>query len=46
MIIVGSGYWNIGIDRESGAVQMDTEAIQTMEPLGKIMAWLLKKLHE
>jgi len=46
MITVGSSYWNIGIGRESGAVAGDTEGIQTMENLGKNMAWLLKKLHE
>ena len=46
MITVGSSYWNIGIGRESGAVEGDTEGIQTMETLGKNMAWLLKKLHE
>jgi len=46
MIIVGSSYWNIGMGRESGAVEGDTEGMQTMEILGKNMAWLLKKLHE
>ena len=46
MIIVGSSYWNIGMGRESGAVEGDTEGMQTMETLGKNMAWLLKKLHE
>ena len=46
MIIVGSSYWNIGMGREIGAVEGDTEGMQTMEILGKNMAWLLKKLHE
>lgn len=46
MITVGSSYWNIGIGRESGEVEGDAEGIQTMETLGKNMAWLLKKLHE
>jgi len=46
MIIVGSSYWNIGMGRDSGAVEGDTEGMQTMEILGKNMAWLLKKLHE
>lgn len=46
MVTVGSSYWNIGIGRESGAVEGDTEGLQTMTTLGKNMAWLLKKLHE
>jgi multimeric flavodoxin WrbA len=46
MIVVGSSYWNIGMGRDSGAVESDTEGLQTMETLGKNMAWLLKKLHE
>lgn len=45
MVVIGSSYWNIGVGRESGAVEADTEGIQTMETLGKNMAWLLKKLH-
>lgn len=45
MIVVGSSYWNIGIGRESGAVESDTEGVDTMTTLGKNMAWLLKKLH-
>jgi multimeric flavodoxin WrbA len=45
MIVPGSIYWNIGIGREKGEVEQDTEGIQTMETLGKNMAWLLKKLN-
>jgi len=45
MIIVGSSYWNIGVGREIGEVETDTEGMQTMATLGKNMAWLLKKLH-
>ncbi len=44
MIVVGSSYWNIGMGREKGEVQDDTEGVQTMRDLGKNMAWLLKKL--
>ncbi|MDD4870284.1 MAG: flavodoxin family protein [Kiritimatiellae bacterium] len=45
MIIVGSSYWNIGVGREIGDVEKDDEGMQTMNTLGKNMAWLLKKLH-
>ena len=45
MIIAGSTYWNVGIGREPGQVREDGEGIQTMQTLGKNMAWLLKKIH-
>jgi len=45
MIIVGSSYWNVGIGRDPGEVRDDSEALRTMETLGKNMAWLLKKIH-
>jgi multimeric flavodoxin WrbA len=45
MIIPGSSYWNIGIGREKGDVEGDTEGIETMKVLGQNMAWLLKRLH-
>jgi multimeric flavodoxin WrbA len=45
MIVPGSSYWNIGIGREKGEVESDTEGIQTMQVLGRNMAWLLKKLY-
>ena len=44
MIIPASSYWNIGIGRKKGDVKNDEEGIQTMETLGKNMAWLIKKL--
>ncbi len=44
MIIPGSSYWNIGIGREIGDVEMDEEGIATMKTLGKNMAWLLENL--
>jgi len=44
MIIPGSSYWNIGVGRESGAVEKDEEGMRTMQVLGENMAWLLKKL--
>ena len=45
MIIPGSNYWNVGIGRESGAVEKDEEGMATMKVLGENMAWLLGKLH-
>jgi multimeric flavodoxin WrbA len=44
MIIPGSSYWNIGIGRDVGDVEKDTEGIETMRTLGRNMAWLLKKV--
>jgi multimeric flavodoxin WrbA len=45
MIIPGSCYWNVGIGRAIGDVEKDEEGLETMETLGKNMAWLLKKLN-
>jgi multimeric flavodoxin WrbA len=45
MIIPGSTYWNIGIGRQPGEVNNDTEGVQTMKNLGKNMAWLMKKIR-
>ena len=45
MIIPGSSYWNIGIGRQPGDVNNDTEGVQTMKNLGKNMAWLMKKIN-
>ncbi|HEX9021090.1 MAG TPA: flavodoxin family protein [Nitrospirota bacterium] len=45
MIIPGSSYWNIGIGRQPGEVNNDSEGVQTMKNLGKNMAWLLKKIR-
>lgn len=45
MIIPGSSYWNVGIGKEPGEVNNDTEGMETMRVLGQNMAWLLKKLH-
>ena len=44
MIVPGSSYWNIGIGREIGEVEKDTEGVATMQALGRNMAWLMKKL--
>ncbi len=44
MIIPGSSYWNIGIGRDRGDVEKDAEGIETMQVLGRHMAWLLKRI--
>jgi hypothetical protein len=44
MIIPGSSYWNLGIGRDPGEVQKDSEGLGTMKTLGQNMAWLLKKI--
>ena len=43
MIVPGSNYWNIGVGNKKGDVENDIEGMETMETLGKNMAWLLKK---
>lgn len=44
MVVPGSSYWNMSLGREIGDVEGDAEGINTMENLGKNMAWLMKKL--
>jgi multimeric flavodoxin WrbA len=44
MIVPGSSYWNIGVGQKKGDVEDDEEGMETMEDLGKNMAWLIKKL--
>ena len=46
MIIPGSSYWNIGLGREAGEVERDREGLQTMDTLGKNMAWLINNINE
>jgi len=43
MIIPGSSYWNVGFGLNAGEAANDAEGVQTMETLGRNMAWLLKK---
>lgn len=45
MIVPGSSYWNFAFGLEKGDVERDREGIQTMQVLGRNMAWLLKQLH-
>lgn len=44
MITVGSSYWNLAVGREKGEVENDAEGMETMETLGRNMAWLMKRL--
>jgi multimeric flavodoxin WrbA len=44
MIIVGSSYWNVGVGRNIGDVELDEEGLETMKVLGENMAWLLKRI--
>ncbi len=44
MIIPGSRYWNMGFGLKPGEVEGDTEGLETMQVLGRNMAWLLEKL--
>lgn len=46
MIVPGSFYWNVGIGLNPGDVEQDSEGMETMEILGKNMAWLLKKIND
>ncbi len=45
MIIPGSIYWNVGIGREIGDVENDTEGVETMKSIGRNMAWVLEKIN-
>jgi multimeric flavodoxin WrbA len=45
MIVPGSSYWNLGMGRQKGEVKKDHEGIQTMQHLGRNVAWLMKKLN-
>jgi multimeric flavodoxin WrbA len=46
MIVPGSSYWNIGIGREKGEVETDSEALGTMDTLADNIAWILKCLNK
>lgn len=45
MIVPGSSYWNFAFGLEKGDVDRDQEGIQTMQTLGRNMAWLMKKVY-
>jgi len=44
VFVVSSSYWNMGFGLDKGDVAGDEEGMETMENLGKNMAWLLKKI--
>ena len=44
MIVSGSSYWNIGMANRKGEIDSDTEAMKTMDDLGRNIAWLIKKI--
>jgi multimeric flavodoxin WrbA len=45
MIVPGASYWNIGIGLDRGDAAADSEGIQTMQTLGRNMAWLMQRLR-
>jgi len=46
MFVPSSNYWNVIHGRMPGEALQDKEGVQTMEMLGKNMAWLMKKLND
>ena len=42
MVVATSSYWNIIHGRSAGEVEMDGEGKQTMQTLGRNMAWILQ----
>jgi hypothetical protein len=44
MFVAGSTYWNLGVGREMGDVERDTEALATIDALAANIAWLVKRL--
>jgi len=46
MFIVCSNYPNMGIGMDKGDVEKDSQGLETMQVLGRNMAFLLKKLRE
>lgn len=42
MMVVGASYWNMGIGKDIGDVNSDSEGLENMQTLGENMAWLLK----
>ena len=44
MIVVGTNYWNLGIEIALGDINKDKEGIWTFRNLGKNIAFVLQKL--
>jgi len=45
MIVPGASYWNVGFGLDRGDAASDSEGLQTMETLGRNMAWLMQRLR-
>jgi multimeric flavodoxin WrbA len=45
MIVPGSTYWNLGIGKNKGEVEKDSEGIDNMNDLAKQLAFVAKKIH-
>lgn len=45
MIVPGSTYWNIAFGANKGDVESDAEGLETVQTLGRNIAWVLKKLN-
>lgn len=43
MIVPGSTYWNVGVARDAGDVQQDTEALTTIDRFADNLVWLARK---
>ncbi|MDC7218118.1 MAG: flavodoxin family protein, partial [Spirochaetales bacterium] len=46
MVQIGSSYWNMGFGLGEGEVSKDVEGLNTMDNLGKNMAWVMKSLNK
>ncbi len=46
MVTVGSSYWNFAFGELAGEVLKDEEGMQTMQNVGKNMAWILKAIEK
>ena len=44
MIVPGSTYWNVGIAKDIGDMDSDTEALETIDRFADNLAWLAKKI--
>ena len=45
MFVAGSSYWNVGYGRLPGEAAEDTEAMETMQTLGRNMGFLLRAVQ-
>jgi multimeric flavodoxin WrbA len=45
MIVPGSKYWNVGVAKEEGEIEKDTEGIQIAARLAENILWLHNKLN-